>query len=143
VTIRFDEQVRLIGGRTTVIRKEQFVKPPHGSLAVQVTELVPMGNVLPLGGLHITVGLHPPVAVLVKNTTAPFELVAVTVRFDEHVRSGGGRNTLIVKLQLVLWPHPSLAMHETLVVPIGNVLPLGGLQLRNGGGVQPPEAELL
>jgi hypothetical protein len=48
---------------------------------------------------------------------------------------------MIVKLQLVLSPQESLAKQVTMLVPIGKVLPLGGLQL----GVtveQPPVAEL-
>ena len=49
--------------------------------------------------------------------------------------------TVTVKLQLVLLPHESLAVAKTVVVPIGNVLPLGGLALTNGGGEQPPLAE--
>ena len=81
VMVRFDEQVRLIGGRTTVIWNEQLrtiggdltvtwneqlVEPPHESLATQVTVVVPIGKVLPLGGLQFTIGgLHPPEAVLV------------------------------------------------------------------------------
>ena len=75
---------------------------------------------------------------------APVLLVAVTVRFDEHVRLIGVNGvTVTVKLQLVLVPQVSLAVQVTVVVPIGNVLPLGGLQLTNGGGLQPPVAELV
>ena len=48
--------------------------------------------------------------------------------------------TVTVKLQLVLFPQVSLAVEKTVVVPIGNVLPLGGLALTNGGGEQPPLA---
>ena len=74
-------------------------------------------------------------------TTAPDELVATTVLFDEQVRTiGDGGFTVTVKLQLVLEPQASLAVQVTVVVPIGNVLPLGGLQLRDGGGLQPPLA---
>ena len=47
---------------------------------------------------------------------------------------------MIVKLQLVLWPQPSLAVQVTVVVPIPNVLPLGGVQVTDAGGVQPPLA---
>jgi hypothetical protein len=39
-------------------------------------------------------------------------------------------------------PQPSLAVQVTVVVPLGNVLPLGGLQLTVVVG-QPPVAELL
>ena len=48
--------------------------------------------------------------------------------------------TVTVKLQLVLLPQVSLAVASTVVVPIGNVVPLGGLALTNGGGEQPPHA---
>ena len=48
--------------------------------------------------------------------------------------------TVTVKLQLVLFPQVSLAVLKTVVVPIGNVLPLGGLAETNGGGLQPPLA---
>ena len=40
-------------------------------------------------------------------------------------------------------PQVSVAVQLTCVVPIGNVLPLGGLQLTDGAGPHPPEAELL
>ena len=50
----------------------------------------------------------------------------------------GGGSTATVKLQLVLFPQVSLAVANTVVVPIGKVLPLGGLALTNGGGEHPP-----
>jgi hypothetical protein len=123
--------------------KLQLVTVPQESLAVTLTGVVPTGNVLPLGGLAVTNGggLQPPVAVMVKKTTMPFELVAVTVMLDEQFKTIGGLATVTVKLQLVLLPQESLAVAVTVVVPIGNVLPLGGLALTNGGGLQPPLAE--
>jgi hypothetical protein len=58
-----DEQVSTMGGRVTKTVKPQLVVVPHVSLAVQVTGVVPMGNLLPLGGLQVSDGgLHPPVA---------------------------------------------------------------------------------
>jgi hypothetical protein len=62
--------------------------------------------------------------------------------FEEQVSTMGGRVTETVKLQLVVVPHVSLAVQVTGVVPIGNVLPLGGLQLSEGG-LHPPVAETL
>ena len=44
---------------------------------------------------------------------------------------------MTVKLQLVLLPHASLAIQVTGVVPIGKVLPLGGLQVTLIGGHEP------
>jgi hypothetical protein len=64
----------------------------------------------------------------------------VTVIFDEQVNCIGGRVTVTVKVQLVLVPHVSLAVHVTVLVPTGNVLPLGGSHVRLGGGLHPPLA---
>jgi hypothetical protein len=142
ITVRFDEQFRLIGGRTTVTVKLQLVLVPQPSLAVLYTVVMPIGKVLPLGGTAVTKGggLQPPLAVTLKNTVAPLELVAVTVRFDEQFRLIGGRTTVTVKLQFVVLPQLSLAVLYTVVVPIGNVLPLGGRAVTKGGGLQPPLA---
>ena len=126
----------------TVTVKLQFVIVPQVSLALVRTVVVPIGNVLPLGGFAVTKGggLQPPVALAVKNTTAPFELVAVTVMLEGQVSEMGGLTTVTVKLQLVLLPQVSLATLVTVVVPIGKVLPLGGFALTNGGGLHPPLA---
>ena len=142
----FEEQFRTIGGYTggvTVTVKLQLVNVPQPSLAVTVTGVGPTGNVLPLGGMALTNGggLQPPVADTVKNTAMPFELVAVTVMLDEQLRLIGGLTTVTWNEQLVLLPQESLAVTVTGVVPIGNVLPLGGMALTNGGGLQPPLAE--
>jgi hypothetical protein len=125
--------------------KLQLVLVPQLSLAVASTVVVPIGKVLPLGGLAVTNGggLQPPVAVKLKNTAMPFELVAVTVMLDEQFKLIGGLTTVTVKLQLVLLPQVSLAVVNTVVVPTGKVLPLGGLAVTNGGGLQPPLAVTL
>src|SRR5262245_18583749 len=101
-----------IGGRVTVTVKPQFVEVPQASLAVQLMGVVPMGKVVPLGGLQVSVvgGLQPPDAELLKNTTASLELVAEFVTLGEHVKTIGGRVTAIVKLQLVVVPQESLAV---------------------------------
>jgi hypothetical protein len=54
-------------GGFTVTLNEQLAPPPQPSLAKHDTLVVPTGKVLPLGGLHTTVGegLHPPLAVVV------------------------------------------------------------------------------
>jgi hypothetical protein len=57
---------------------------------------------------------------------APFELVAVLVMLEEQFSTIGGRVTVTTKLQLALSPQESLAVTFTVVVPTGNVLPLGG-----------------
>lgn len=123
--------------------KLQLVDVPQLSLAVTLTVVVPTANVLPLGGEATMFGggLQPPVAVTVKNTTMPFELDAVTVMLDEQLRLIGGLTTVTWNEQLVLLPQLSLAVTRTVVVPTGKVLPLGGLAVTNGGGLQPPVAD--
>ena len=92
------EHVSKIGGFVcglTVTKNEQLVEVPQRLVAVHVTVVVPTGNVLPLGGEQVTVGGEQVlVAELPKKTTAPLELVAVTVIFVEHVRTIGGRVTV-------------------------------------------------
>ena len=134
--------VAAVGGNTVTVKLQVFVWP-QASIAVQVTVVVPIGNVLPLGGLHEK--LSNPQALwaeLVKFTTAPLALVAVTVMFVEQVTVIGGRVTMTVKLQVLVWPHESIAVQVTVFVPIGKVLPEGGLQL-TVGVEQPPVAELV
>jgi hypothetical protein len=63
--------------------------------------------------------------------------VVVTVIFEEQVSTNGGQVaglTVILKLQLVTWPHPLLAVHVTVLVPSGKLVPLGGVQYSEGGG---------
>ena len=128
VTVRLEEQFRTMGGLQTFTVKLQLVLLPQASLAVVVTVVVPIGKVLPLGGLAETYGggLQPPLAVTLKYTVAPLEPVAVTVRFEEQFSTIGGLTTVTLKLQLVLLPQVSLAVVVTVVVPMGKVLPLGG-----------------
>ncbi len=70
-----------IGVFVTVTVKLQLVLPLV-SLAKVFTVVVPKGNVLPEGGSEFTKGTPPQesVAVTVKKTVAPLELVAGTMR---------------------------------------------------------------
>ena len=57
------------------------------------------------------------------------QLVALTTIFEEQVNTTAGHGlTVTLKLQLVWLPQPSEAVQVTVVVPMGKVLPLGGLQ---------------
>ena len=130
VTARiFEGQDTVTGKFITVTSKKRLLEAPQVSEAVTVTVVVPMGKVLPLGGLAVRKGggLQPPLAVQVKKTVAPFELVAVTVRLLGQVTRNGGVVTVTSKLQLVKEPQSSLAVVNTVVVPTGKRLPLGGL----------------
>lgn len=136
------EQVRLIGAfvcEFTVTWKEQLVICPHVLLAVTITVVIPIGKRLPLGGTAVTDGgAHPPVAPTLKETNAPFELVAVVVMLVEQVRTMPELVTVTVKVHSLLSPQESTAVAVTIVDPIGKVLPLDGLAKTNGGGLQPP-----
>jgi len=133
----FELQVMTMGGRTTVMVNEQLLVAPQVSLALHLTTVVPTANVLPLGGLHTTVGVEqPPLTVGAKNTTAPDELVAWTSMFDGQVMVTCGE-TVTVKLHVTLLLQLSLAVQVTVVVPTGKVLPLGGLHT-TVGVEQPP-----
>ena len=107
-----------------------------------MTGVMPIGNVLPDGGLATILSgpAQESLPVTVKNTgTGLLEVTTMlegqlmdTMQFDGF--------TVTLKLQCCVLPQLSLAVACTGVVPIGNVLPLGGLATRNGGGLQPPEA---
>jgi hypothetical protein len=81
----------LTGGFTVTV-KLQLVLSPQESLAVVVTVVVPIGKELPLGGTDASESgeLQPPLAEVVKYTTAVLELLAVTAMFEEHVSTIGG-----------------------------------------------------
>jgi hypothetical protein len=51
--------------------------------------------------------------------------------------SGPGATTVTVNWQEALWPQLSVAITVTVVVPIGNVLPLGGFATIFTGGHPP------
>src|SRR5438874_11395320 len=78
----------------TMTLKEQFAAWPHESLAVQVTTVVPTGNLVPEGGLQDGGGgaaaPHPPEAVAVNVTTAPLASGAVAVTSAGQVIKSGG-----------------------------------------------------
>ena len=117
-----------------------MVELPHVSLAVASTVVVPTGKVLPLGGLAVTNGggLQPPLALTLKNTVAPLGPVATVVMLVGQAMVTLWY-TVTVKLHVALFPQVSLAVAVTVVVPIGKVLPLGGLAM-TFGGVHPPLA---
>ena len=96
----------MIGGLTVTVKLHSAIWPQM-LLAVQITVVGPIGKVLPLGGLHTTVGARsqPPLAELAKVTTAPAGLVAVTVMFVEQFTvSGVGGRTATIRIVPVVEP---------------------------------------
>jgi hypothetical protein len=107
------------------------------SLAVHETFVVPSGNVLPDAGLQLTLGFGSTlsVAVTVKLTAAPAELVASAVRFERPASTGAVLSeTVIVNEAVARFPDESVAVHVTVVVPSGKVLPGAGEQTTEGAG---------
>jgi len=107
---------------------------PWLSVAVQVTVVVPNGNVAPELGLQL--GVSDPsklsAALAEKVTTAPLGLVASTVMSPGTVTTGGvgsTSTTVTLKDAAPVFPCASVARQLTIVVPTGNVLPELGLQL--------------
>ena len=122
----------------TVTVKAQVLVLPLASVAVQVTVVVPSGNIEPLAGLQLM--LEPgqlSLALAVKFTCAwqsPLRLSApvlvVVVMLAGQVATGGSLSTTVtVKLQMALWPCASLAVQLTVLVPTRKSEPLAGLQL--------------
>jgi uncharacterized protein YwlG (UPF0340 family) len=106
------------------------------SVAVQVTVVVPIANVLPEGGVQFTVGVasHVSLAVGVNITVAPDGLVHSCVMSDGQVIDGAvvsttstvnvhGREVLLLS---------SEAVQLTVVMPMGKVLPEAGVHMTVG-----------
>jgi hypothetical protein len=100
-------------------------------LAVTVTVVVPGAKTDPLAGDAVSIVTPTAsVAVGVKVTFAPLGLVACTVKLAGPVTTGAVVScTVTVKLPVAVFPALSVALAFTVVVPIGNVLPLAGRKL--------------
>jgi hypothetical protein len=123
----------------TVTEKLHVAVLPPLSVAVQVTVVVPIGKVLPLAGLHVTVGFgsHASEPLAVKVTAAPLGLVhSATMSAGQVTVGATSSRTVTEKLQVALLPESSVAVHVTVVMPTGKVLPLGGLHVTVGLGSQ-------
>ena len=106
---------------------------PEVSVAVQVTVVVPTGNIEPEAGLQTTVTPGQlSVAVAEKLTGRLIEggqvAAAATKMFAGQVIAGGCVSlTVMVNEQLAVLPEASLTLHVTVVMPLGKVEPDGGL----------------
>ena len=107
---------------------------PLASVAVLVTVVVPTGNVLPLTVLLFRFVTPQLSVALTKNVTLlrlHWPGSAVSTRLLEQLITEPCVSvTATVKLQLLVLPLASVAVLVTVVVPSGNVLPLGGLLTR-------------
>jgi hypothetical protein len=102
------------------------------SVALQVTVVVPAGNVDPLAGVQLTATLPSTrsVADAVNVKAAPVGPVASIVAFAGTVTTGAVRSaTVTVKLFVCVFAWLSVAVQVTVVAPSGNVAPLAGTQL--------------
>jgi len=118
---------------------DAFAVLPDESVAVQCTVVVsvappgPSGNVSPELWSHVT-GTDPSCASLaltVNVTAAPAGLVAFAVIVDGTVITGGvvSPTTVMWNVFVDVFPRVSDDVHVTVVVPIGNVDPEGGLHV--------------
>ena len=116
--------------RTVTLNPLLAWRPPK-SVTVQVTGVVPIAKVLPLGGTHT--GVSTPCSgslpEAVKVTTAPEGPVAFTLMFDGTVTDGAALVTVTLNVTEVVIDAMSVAEHVTTVAPIGKVEPLAGTQL--------------
>jgi hypothetical protein len=118
---------------------------PEWSEAVHETVVFPSGKVEPDPGLQLTVGLGSTLSVAVaeKLTAAPLPDVASVVMFEGTVSTGSVRSATVTLKDFVgeVLPAESIAVHDTLVVPIGKVDPDALLQLMVGEAVTLSVAE--
>jgi hypothetical protein len=113
----------------TVTVKELLPLLPEPSVAVQTSVVVPTGKLLPDGGEQdgVRFPLTVSVALALNVTTAPPGPVASTLIAAGTVTTGGVVScTVIVKELLPVLPASSVAVHVTVVVPSGKVLPDAG-----------------
>lgn len=123
----------MLGGVVSTTETENDPDPalPPASTAEQCTVVAPSGNVEPLGGVQV-IATGPSTRSYAEaeyETDAPAGPVASAVMLDGRERVGGVVSTTVtVKPADALLPASSVAVHETLVGPSGNVDPEAGVQ---------------
>ena len=92
---------------------------PLVTTAVQVTGVVPLGNVEPLAGVQVVVGVPQGLLeVTVHFTTCEQEVdVVLVVMLPGPVMVGGGGSSVTVKVHELTLPQSSTAVQVTLVLP--------------------------
>jgi 3-hydroxymyristoyl/3-hydroxydecanoyl-(acyl carrier protein) dehydratase len=114
--------------RTVTVKLQVFVFP-LASVAVHTTEVIPLANALPLAGTHATVWPGQLSVAVTAKVTLLVQLpgAVATVRFPGQVTPGACWSlTVTVKLQVLVFPLASVAVHTTGVTPLANALPLAG-----------------
>jgi hypothetical protein len=124
---------RAWGGPLIITLKLQVDLSPAGVVAVQVIVVVPAGKVEPAGGTHTTpvpVGLPEMFGSGKFTAVEHCPAVAWTTTLPGQTMLGGCVSvTVTVKEQVEILPAVSLAEQFTVVVPVWNVAPEGGVQL--------------
>jgi hypothetical protein len=141
----------IIGGvvSVTVTMNEQVEAGPLlpvASVAVQLTVVGPIGNVSPLVGVHTIVGFgsHASVAVTMNITAAPCGLVHSSNRSSGHEIVGPTVSwTVTSNMQPLELLCASVAVHITVVVPMGKRSPLCGLHTIIGAASQTSDADTM
>ena len=119
---------------STTTSKPAVAELPDASVAVQVTGVVPRLNVLPDTGSHVSVGGEVMASVAetlsLKSTTVPDKLVIAAYTIASRISMTGAVTslTVTVKSAVVVFPAPSVAVHETGVTPKPKTDPDGGVQ---------------
>src|SRR5919199_6669565 len=124
----------VVSTRFTVTLKLALPVLPCESVAVHVTFVVPTGNLLPEDGLQLGVSAPSTLSLApAKNVTlVPEGSGLFPLRLPGTLTTGGvwsTRFTVTAKLALPVFPCESVALHVTVVVPTGKLLPEDGLQL--------------
>ena len=117
---------------STVTVKLEVDTLPVKSVAVTFTVVSPSSKVLPLGGVTTTTGAGSTIsaALTTKFTTAPVGPVASVMIGSGTVITGGVvSTTCTVKLVVPVFPLKSLDEQITVVMPMGKMLPLAGVQV--------------
>src|SRR5919205_256239 len=124
----------VVSTRFTVTLKLALPVLPCESVAEQVTFVVPTGKLLPEDGLQL--GVSEPstlsFALAEKVTLVPEGSAVFTPKLPGTLTTGAvwsTRFTVTPKLALPVLPCESVALHVTVVVPTGKLLPEDGLQL--------------
>ena len=127
----------MIGRFSTDTENEHVAVLFEASRAVHVTLVTPIGfpeaKYEPLGGVqvYVTYGQLSVTFVGVNVTVAPLHVASdSTEMFAGQIIVGGCASTTVTeKLHAAELPDASETVHDTVVVPRGNVVPLGGEQL--------------